>query len=108
MKKKVKELAEMLIKKAENFVNNDYKWWALEELEKLEKDNISVPHISFIVDNYPSFNHIEVKVEQPNTFRVEFCVNPKVILENKKTAYVLAKMMYSWLAKGAHFENERN
>ena len=107
MNDKVDEFEKMLIDKATNFINYDYKKHALEEIEDLEKKNIFVPSISFIVEQYPDFNHIVIKLENTNSYIFKICVNPKVILENKEITHEIAVLMNSWLTVGATIEETK-
>jgi len=96
------EIAEILIKNAKEFVGKDYKKNALKELENLDKD-ISIPNIKFIIDDYPDFNHILVRLEIPDKCIFKICISPEFILENEKMTYSLADMMKTWLDAGATY-----
>ena len=101
----VKEYAQELIKMANEFNAKDFKKNALKELDELEEQNIVIPHTAFIVHNYPDFNHIEIKLTEPNKFTFKIDVNPEEIKKNPQLAYELANMYSSWIAAGAKEEN---
>lgn len=103
----VEELEKMLIDKATDFISHDYKKHAFEEIKDLEKKNISVPNIAFIVEQYPDFNHIDLKLEVPKSCILKICIDPKIILENKETAHALANIINEWFEMGAKLENEK-
>lgn len=104
---KVNEFEEMLIDKATDFTGYDYKKYALEEIEDLEKKNIFVPNISFIVDQYPDFNHIAVKLEIPKSCILKICIDPNIILENKEATHAMAVILDTWREMGAKFEETK-
>lgn len=97
-----KEIAEKLITYAKEFVNKDYKKNALKELENLDKI-IPIPNTKFIIDDYPDFNHILVRLEIPDKCIFKICINPEFILENESWAYSVADMMQTWLDAGGTF-----
>jgi len=99
------EIAEKLIKYAKEFVGKDYKKNALQELENLDKD-ISIPNIKFIVDDYPNFNHILVRLEIPDKCLFKICLNPEFILEDKNVPYSIADIMQTFLNAGATYYEE--
>lgn len=98
------EFAKKLIKMAEEFDPHDYRANAFREIEEVEALGKRVPHIAFIVNDYPEFNHIELKCTQPDVFVFKICVNPKVIIENHQFAYELAEMYAFWASQGGHEE----
>ena len=100
----VEEFAQKLIKMANEFDAKDYKKNAIKELDKLQEQGITIPYSAFIVHNYPDFNHIELKVTQPNVFVIKMCVNPETIKEYPETAYGLAQMYESFFKEGAREE----
>ena len=105
MNDKVKQMTEELIQMAENFDAHDYRKKAFEELTEIEKlTGKHFPHIAFIIDKYPAFNHIELKVEQPDIFVYKFCINPEEIKKSPKVAESMAEMMGFFIDQGA----ERN
>ena len=98
------EFAKKLIDMANNFDAKDYKKNALKELDDLEEKGTHIPYSAFIVHNYPDFNHIELKVTQPNIFVIKICINPEAIKENPATAYGLAELYKSFFDQGAREE----
>jgi hypothetical protein len=98
------EFANKLIKMAEEFDPHDYRANAFREIEEVEALGKRVPHIAFIVNDYPEFNHIELKCTQPDVFVFKICVNPAVIRENHQFAYELAEMYAFWASQGGHEE----
>lgn len=96
------EFAKKLIGMANNFDAKDFKKNALKELAEIEKKTKkSTAYTRFIVENYPDFNHIELKVTQPNIFVIKICINPEAIKENPATAYGLAELYKSFFDQGA-------
>ena len=57
----IDEFAKKLIEMAENFEPHDYRANAFKEIEEVEALGKIVSHIAFIVNDYPEFNHIELK-----------------------------------------------
>ena len=104
---RIEEIEKMLIDKATDFMGYDYKKHALEEIEDLEKKNISIPNIAFIVEQYPNFNHIALKLEVPKSCILKICIDPNIILENKEATHSLANIINGWFEKGAKLENEK-
>jgi len=100
----VDEFAQKLIDMAKNFNPHDYRANAFKEIEEVEALGKRVPHIAFIVNDYPEFNHIELKCTQPDIFVIKMCVNPKAILEHPEFAYQLAGLYEVWVAQGGHEE----
>ena len=101
----LEEFAQRLIRMAKEFDPHDYKANALKELEEVESSGKSVPHIAFIINEYPDFNHIELKCTQPGEFTFKICVKPELILENNnQLAYELAGMYAFWASRGGHEE----
>lgn len=98
------EFAKKLIKMAEEFDPHDYRANAFKEIEEVEAMGKMVPHITFIVKDYPEFNHIELKCTNPDIFVFKICINPKLILEDNQTAYALAEMYEFWVKQGGHEE----
>ena len=88
----IDEFAKKLIEMAENFNPHDYRANAFKEIEEVEALGKIVPHITFIVKEYPDFNHIELKCTQPNLFVFKLCINPEAIKENHDLAYQLAEL----------------
>lgn len=84
----------------------DYRKHAFEELEEIEKATGKVfPNIAFILDQYPDFNTVQLKVTQPNHFVWSICVNPEDYInlepEKKKQAiHDLVMMVYSFSSMG--------
>lgn len=100
------EFAKKLIDMANNFDAKDYKKNALKELDDLEEKGTHIPYSAFIIHNYPEFNHIELKVTQPNIFVIKICINPEAIKENPQMAYGLAQTYQSFFNMGARQEDE--
>ena len=98
------EFAEKLIKMAEEFDPHDYRTNAFKEIEEVEALGKNIPHIAFIVNDYPEFNHIELKCTQPDVFVFKICVNPEAIKENHDFAYQLAGLYEIWVQQGGHAE----
>lgn len=96
--------AQRLIKMAEEFDSHDYRANALKEIDEIKTLGKNVPHIAFIVNEYPEFNHIKLQCTQPNIFVFKICVNPKVIIENHQFAYNLAEMYAFWVSQGGYEE----
>lgn len=98
---KAEEFAQKLIDMANNFDAKDYKKNALKELDDLKSKGIVLPYSAYIVNAYPDFNHIELKVTQPDVFVFKMCVNPQTIKEYPDTALQLAVMFQSFMDMGA-------
>lgn len=96
--------AQRLIKMAEEFEPHDYRANAFKEINEIEALGKSVPHIAFIVNEYPDFNHIKLKCTQSDAFVFKICVNPKVIIENHQFAHELAEMYAFWVSQGGYEE----
>lgn len=103
---KAEEFAQRLIDMANNFEAKDYKKNALKELDDLEAKGILIPYSAYIVHAYPDFNHIELKVTQPDVFVFKLCVNPQTIKEYPDTALQLAVMFQSFMDMGAKEDAE--
>ena len=97
----VEEFAQNLIDMANNFDAKDYKKNALKELDNLQEKGITIPYSAYIVHAYPDFNHIELKVTQPDVFVMKMCVNPQTIKDYPETALQLALMYQSFMDMGA-------
>ena len=102
----VEKFAKKLIKMAEEFDPHDYRANASREIEEIEALGKRVPHIAFIVNDYPEFNHIQLKCTQPDVFVFKICVNPAAIRENHQLAHELAEVYASWVSRGGHLINE--
>ena len=100
----VEEFAKRLIDMAENFCPHDYKANAMKEIEEIESLDKRVPHIAFIVNDYPDFSHIELKCTQPDVFVFKICVSSEAIKENHDFAYQLAGLYKIWVDQGGHEE----
>ena len=100
----VKEFAEKLIQMSKDFCAKDYKKNAIKELDDLQEKGITVPYSAYIVHAYPDFNHIELKVTQPDVFVFKMCVNPQTIIEYPDTALQLALMYQAFFNMGAREE----
>lgn len=104
---KLKEIEQQLIE----MINvpgeyHDYKANAYKELEKAEKAGLFCPHIAFIVQQYPGFNSIMIRVEQPpERWVMQMYVNVDTLKgkdkRTKKAIHKLAKMIYGWQKEGA-------
>ena len=101
---KAEEFAQRLIDMANNFDAKDYKKNALKELNDLEAKGILIPYSAYIVHAYPDFNHIELKVTQPDVFVMKMCVNPQTIKDYPDTALQLAVMFQGFMDMGAKEE----
>lgn len=102
----VEEFAQRLINMANDFDAKHIKELLLKELESMESAGKRVPYISAIVQGYPDFDHIEVKVTQGDVFVLRFCINPEVIKLTPETAYALAEMCEQFRLLGAKEEDE--
>ena len=101
MNKELKQLEKQLTEMVENFIYHDYKKNAEKELLEIEnKTKKATSHIRFIVNNYPDFNHIELKFTQPGIFVMKLCINPEVLKNDPKSIKKLVKMFKGWLKKG--------
>lgn len=101
MKKvKIREIEQKLNDMIENFCAKNLKQHAFEELDKVEEAGFTCPHCSFIVEQYPDFNSIMFRCEQPNQFIISIYINPDSLKGNKKAIHKTAKMLKSWLYKG--------
>lgn len=100
----IEEFAKKLIDMAENFDPHDYRANAFKEIEEVEALGKRVPHIAFIVNEYPDFNHIELKCTQPGVFVFKICVSPEAIKDNHEFAYQLAGLYELWVQQGGHEE----
>lgn len=92
MDEKIQQIKDQLIKMAETFDAKDFKKKALEELTNIEElTEKRFPHIAHIIDDYPEFDTIQVKVTQPDVFVYNFGVNPEQIKRNPELAEAMAK-----------------
>lgn len=98
------EFAQKLIDMANNFVAKDFKKNALKELDDLEAKGIHIPYSAYIVHAYPDFNHIELKITQPDVFVFKMSVNPQTIKDYPDTALQLALMYQGFMDMGAKEE----
>lgn len=105
-KNNVEELAQKLINMANDFDAKHVKELLLKELDSIENASKRVPCISALVQGYPDFDHIEVKVTEGDVFAIRFCINPEVIKLTPETAYALAEMCEQFRLLGAKEEDE--
>ena len=83
------------------FVENNYKFHALKELIEVKKAGLICPNCAFIVDNYPDFNSIVIRLENANHYVFTIAINYKDLIGQPKAIHKAAKMIYSWYKKGA-------
>lgn len=101
-RKEFKEYEQQITDLIDNPVKYDYRKHAFEELEEMEKKaKKSFPNIAFIINEYPNFNSVCLKVTQPNHFVFQVFINPydyKDLPPKKKKKAIrnLVKMMMSF------------
>lgn len=101
-KKEFKEYEKQITDLIDNPIQYDYRKHAFEELEKMEKKTKkSFPNIAFIINEYPDFNSVCLKVTQPNHFVFQIFINPHDYKDlppkkKKKAIENLVKMMMSF------------
>ena len=101
MSKELKKFEKQLTEMVENFIYHDYKKNAEKELLEIEnKTKKATSHIRFIVNDYPDFNHIELKITQPDIFVMKICINPTALKNNPKSIKKIVKMFKGWLKRG--------
>lgn len=91
---KLKELEKSIQELVDNFEECDYKLKALSELSNF--DDVKFEACRHIVNDYPDFNHIELKITNTDAFVFKLCINPKY-MKDKKTIRKLAKAFRGWL-----------
>lgn len=106
MENNVEELAQRILNMANDFDAKHVKELLLKELDSIEEASKRVPYISALVQGYPDFDHIEVKVTQDNVFAIRFCISPEVVKLTPETAYALAEMCEQFRLLGAKEEDE--
>ena len=100
--KDFKEYEQQITNLIDNPVQHDYRKHAFEELEEMEKKaKKHFPNIAFIINEYPDFNSVCLKVTQPNNFVFQVFINPydyKDLPHKKKKKAIenLVKMMMSF------------
>ena len=99
--KTLEELEKEITEMVDNFVEHNYKKEALKELDEIEKLEKRCPNCAFIVENYPNFNSIVFKLEEPNHLILTIAINYKDLVGQPKAIHKAAKMIYSWYKKGA-------
>ena len=101
-KKEFEEYEKQITDLIDNPVQHDYRKHAFEELEEMEKEaKKSFPNIAFIINEYPDFNSVCLKVTQPDHFVFQIFINPydyKDLPPKKKKKAIenLVKMMMSF------------
>ncbi|MBO7715579.1 MAG: hypothetical protein J6S85_18595 [Methanobrevibacter sp.] len=102
-KKDFKEYEQQIINLIDNPVQHDYRKHAFEELEQMEKKTKkNFPNIAFIINEYPDFNSVCLKVTQPNHFVFQVFINPYDYkdLPPKKKKKAIKKLMQMIFAFG--------
>ena len=104
-----KELEKTITALIDNPSRYDYKKHAFEELELIEKQaGKDFPNIAFILNDYPDFNSIELKVTQTDHFVFKLYLNPDdyKFLPAKKKKKAIKKLveMYATYAKNGRAE----
>lgn len=102
----IREIEQQLNDMIENFCAKDFKKHAFEELDKVEKGGFICPHCAFIIEQYPDFNSILFRCEQPNQFVISININPDSLKGNKKAIRKTAKMLKNWFRRG-HEKGEK-
>lgn len=98
-----KELAKTFNDLIDNFECYDYKRNAYKELLDIEmKTNKQYPHIAFILEQYPEFNNVCIKISKPDHFILSLCVNPNDFKgispkKRKKAIKGLVKLFYPYV-----------
>lgn len=101
-----KELEKTITDLIDNPSHYDYKKHAFEELEAMEKQaGKDFPNIAFILNDYPDFNSIGIKVTQPGHFVFKLYLNPDdyrdlPIKKKKKAIKKLVKMYANYARNG--------
>lgn len=96
----IKEIEQKLNDMIENFCAKDFKKNAFEELNRVQQYGLICPHCAFIIEQYPDFNSIMFRCEQPKCFVMTICINPDSLKGNKKAIHKTAKMLKSWFRRG--------
>ena len=104
--KKLKQIENELIEMINNHCDHDYKANAFKELDKVEEAGFVCPNCAFIVEQYPDFNSIMFRLEQPGMYVTINYININSLRNNdkktKKAIHKLAKMVYGWHKQGGH------
>ena len=101
-KKDFKEYEQQVTNLIDNPIQHDYRKHAFEELEEMEKETKkSFPNIAFIINEYPDFNCVCLKLTQPNHFVFQISINPYDYKDlppekKKKAIKSLIKMMMAF------------
>lgn len=69
---------------------------ALKELEAAAKAGIATPHASYIVGEYPDFDHITLKVEVPGKYRLTLSVAEECLEEHPELVDEFAAEVAGW------------
>lgn len=100
MKKTIEGLEQEITEMVNDFVEHNYRDEAFKEIEEIEKSGKKCPNCAFIVENYPKFNSIVFKIEQPNHFVLTIALNYKDLVGQPKAIHEAARMIYSWFEMG--------
>lgn len=107
MKKTLEEFKAHIRDLIDTYENHNYKENALNELKEVETSmNKVFPNIAFVLEQYPNFNCITLRVTQEGCWRIQFDFNPstvKELNEAQRELYIdgLAMTMYEWYLRGA-------
>ena len=99
---KFKEYEQQITDLIDNPVKYDYRKHAFEELEEMEKKaKKHFPNIAFIINEYPTFNSVCLKITQPDHFVLKIFINPYDYKDlppkkKKKAIRSLTKMVMSF------------
>ena len=102
MNKKYKEIENDLRNMVDNFEHNKHKENALKEFKEIRKTHTldDVKHISFIIDQYPEFDSIELRCSNPGKWILRMNINPEILKADKRAFKKTVKMVYQWSKKG--------
>ena len=103
-----KELEKTITELIDSPERHDYKKHALEELDEIEEAGLTAMHCAFIVEQYPDFNNVNLKVTSPGHFVLSVSINPDdfkdVPPKKKKKAIKGLVNMFAEFTKHGHIE----
>lgn len=97
MNPSVEEIESEIMTLLNDFKPNKYRENSKKELKKAEEFGIFMPNTTYIVDTYPSFDHIRIEIKENDMYVFSMCINPEFLKGNRQAIHECANLIHDWM-----------